>query len=131
MARRGAALEPLDDDHAATATRKIATFRKALGETGFIEGQNVRIEYRWADEQNDRLPALANQLVRDDCTWLYNVIGGCHRSLGRRRCVRGEGSFLPAYGCQTAHHKRSASAPRAWSKVAAVPDVQSRGSEPG
>jgi putative tryptophan/tyrosine transport system substrate-binding protein len=43
----------------------IATFRKALGETGFIEGQNVRIEYRWADEQYDRLPALANQLVRD------------------------------------------------------------------
>src|ERR1700738_4203480 len=43
----------------------IATFRKALGETGFIEGQNVRIEYRWADEQYDRLPALADQLVRD------------------------------------------------------------------
>src|SRR6202163_3712362 len=43
----------------------IATFRKALGETGFIEGQNVRIEYRWADEHYDRLPALANQLVRD------------------------------------------------------------------
>ena len=43
----------------------IATFRKALGETGFIEGRNVRIEYRWADKQYDRLPALANQLVRD------------------------------------------------------------------
>jgi len=43
----------------------IATFRKALGETGLIEGQNVRIEYRWADEHYDRLPALANQLVRD------------------------------------------------------------------
>ncbi len=42
----------------------IAAFRKSLGEMGFVEGQNVKIEYVWADEQYDRLPALAEDLVR-------------------------------------------------------------------
>jgi len=40
-----------------------AAFRKGLNETGYVEGQNVGIEYRWAEEHYDRIPALASELV--------------------------------------------------------------------
>ena len=47
-----------------TTERLVAAFLLSLKEAGFIEGQNVAIEYRWAADQYDRLPAMAADLVR-------------------------------------------------------------------
>ena len=45
--------------------RPVAAFVKGLGQAGYEDGKTVKIEYRWADGQYDRLPSMANELVRD------------------------------------------------------------------
>src|SRR5262245_33528128 len=54
----------LRDTSLADATHLMAAFRQGLKEAGFIEGQNVLIEYRSAEDQAHRLPALVADLVR-------------------------------------------------------------------
>jgi putative ABC transport system substrate-binding protein len=44
----------------------VAAFRHGLSENGFADGRNVQIEFRWADDRPERLPALATDLVRRD-----------------------------------------------------------------
>jgi putative tryptophan/tyrosine transport system substrate-binding protein len=52
------------DGSADASARFAAAFRKGLNETGYVEGQNVTVEYHWMEGQYDRLPALVADLVR-------------------------------------------------------------------
>jgi putative ABC transport system substrate-binding protein len=54
----------LNSTSAEAYASRIAAFRQGLSETGYVEGRNVAIEYRWAESQYDRLPGMAAELVR-------------------------------------------------------------------
>jgi len=49
----------------------VRGFRQGLKETGYVEGENLAIVYRWAEDQLDRLPALATDLVRRPVTVIF------------------------------------------------------------
>src|SRR6476660_2197116 len=58
----------------------VAAFRQGLRETGFIEGQNLGIAFRWAEGRYDKLPALASELVSLPVTLLFAASTICVRS---------------------------------------------------
>jgi putative tryptophan/tyrosine transport system substrate-binding protein len=57
----------------------VTGFHRGLNEAGFVEGKNVAIEYRWAGRQHDRLPALADDLVRHRVSVIV-AAGGAHEA---------------------------------------------------
>src|SRR5262245_13359641 len=62
--RPAAGIGCLSSSALAERARYLPPFQQGVRETGYVEGQNVAIEYRWAQDQNDRLPDLAADLVR-------------------------------------------------------------------
>jgi putative ABC transport system substrate-binding protein len=72
---------------------RLRTFRQALKETGHAEGENVAIEYRWADGQYDRLPALAGELVRRQVT----VIASAEGPVSAFAALIGSGAFMTSH----------------------------------
>ncbi len=62
---------------------RVRTFRQGLKETGFVEGENVAIEYRWGENDPDRLPVLATDLVRRR----VNVIAATSRAVASRSAI--------------------------------------------
>ena len=65
------------------AASLTAAFRQGLKEIGIVEGENVAIDFRWANLQYDRLPALAADLIRNRVT-VIAAVGGIHSGLAAK-----------------------------------------------
>ena len=73
----------LNPRSASETTHLVGAFRQGLNLHGYVEGQNLAIEYRWADGQYDRLSAMAADLVRDRVT-VIAATGGKMPPVGYR-----------------------------------------------
>ena len=64
----------------------VNEFRQGLGENGYVEGRNVAIEYRWAEDKPERFPGLADELVRLNVDVLVTA-GGTAAALAAKRAT--------------------------------------------
>ena len=74
------------DSRSAERTGRATYLRRSLAEIGYVEGKNVSIEYRWADDDNSLLPALAEDLVRRNLT-LMVTSGGTLAAIAAKRAT--------------------------------------------
>jgi putative ABC transport system substrate-binding protein len=65
----------------------LAAFHQGLGDTGYIDGRNVAIEYRWAHGQNDRLPTLAAEMVRHQVSVIV-ILESTHGALSAKAATQ-------------------------------------------
>src|SRR5215471_19820452 len=80
----------LSNRNANTDDLVLPAFRQGLAARGYVEGRNLKVEYRFADGMLDRLPALAGDLVRSGVALVVTPTGNL-----TMRSVRGESTTIP------------------------------------